>query len=1008
MKFVCMRHSLVALASILVLSATQAWADADNDGMPDAWEESHGLNPALNDAADDPDNDMLSNLQEYILNTDPMDNDTDDDGLSDGVESRTGIWTSESDTGTDPLVPDTDGDTLLDGVETCTGIYLDSSRTGTDPNNANSDGDGKDDGEETAIVARDPNVADDPAPNTVYSQKFDRYVNGTTDLRDGSRIVGGAFVFDGVLQLTTNNNSQNVAFHIPARVGSSEGFTAKFEYTIMDNTGNPPADGFSFSYGSLPFGGTSSVAEEGFPGVSPCLSFEMDTWKNGSSEVGPAIGMDRPGASEGTVAHINGDILDDGTAAAPSMIRGTISITVLHNGAASFTSTGAKTNADFHNIITSFEMRDDHSFAITARTGGANQEVTIDNIEVRAGLPDTDRDGMSDLYEEAYGLDPTSDLGDDGADGDPDGDGLRNLDEHDAGTNPTSEDTDGDGLSDDVEDGKGTYVNASRTGTSPINADTDGDGLPDGLENPDLPFIDITQPGTDPNSANTDGDLESDASEIALSPLIGRDPTIADDPPFSNRYQQNFDAYPDGFTNLGDRTTIAATAPDTASVQDGALRLSLDGVDSLRSSFRMPALLGSSQGFIATFDFTITDSAGGNEPADGFNFSYGAIPPYDPRAGSTSPAGHGTAEESWPGVDHLSFEIDTWRNGTAEVGVNIAGEIGGVPTEYAFTNGDILADGTTVSGAATISWNPSAGASFTTTGLLTNANFQDVAVPGFVGDDAFIFAIGHRTGGANETLTIDNLVVTTSSQPLRFDITSVGDDLRLAWDSKAGRVYDIVISPDLSTPITAWDVVLADLPSSAPENLQLIPRPAEARLFYAVIERPAPAFYEEDFESGQNGWTNGVSDTFNNTAWILGTPLGDITGPTTGADGSQNCFATNLGSYGSQSDIWLRSPVLDLSTGGITGAVLEMQHFRDGDGSGDIGTIQILRAGDLAPLGPVITPDFTRFDDDWVPFSAALPAEAIGELIQLEFRFVSDATEEFSGWSIDNIKISLE
>jgi len=45
--------------------------DDDNDGMPDAWELEFGLNPLVDDAADDPDGDDISNINEYNLGIDP-------------------------------------------------------------------------------------------------------------------------------------------------------------------------------------------------------------------------------------------------------------------------------------------------------------------------------------------------------------------------------------------------------------------------------------------------------------------------------------------------------------------------------------------------------------------------------------------------------------------------------------------------------------------------------------------------------------------------------------------------------------------------------------------------------------------------------------------------------------------------------------------------------------------------------------------------------------------------
>ena len=76
-----------------------------------------------------------------------------------------------------------------------------------------------------------------------------------------------------------------------------------------------------------------------------------------------------------------------------------------------------------------------------------------------------------------------------GPNGDPDNDGLNNLEELGSKTDPTEGDTDSDGLSDSVEDGGGTFVSASKTGTSPINPDSDNDGLLDGVENPLLDFV---------------------------------------------------------------------------------------------------------------------------------------------------------------------------------------------------------------------------------------------------------------------------------------------------------------------------------------------------------------------------------------------------------------------------------------------------------------------------------------------------------------------------------------
>ncbi|MEE9506561.1 MAG: kelch repeat-containing protein, partial [Thermoplasmata archaeon] len=73
------------------VNSTELSVDTDGDGLPDFWEDLYGLNsssPQGDDGgAGDPDDDGLNNTGEYGNNTSPVDSDTDDDGLLDGVNN---------------------------------------------------------------------------------------------------------------------------------------------------------------------------------------------------------------------------------------------------------------------------------------------------------------------------------------------------------------------------------------------------------------------------------------------------------------------------------------------------------------------------------------------------------------------------------------------------------------------------------------------------------------------------------------------------------------------------------------------------------------------------------------------------------------------------------------------------------------------------------------------------------------------------------------------------------
>jgi hypothetical protein len=105
----------------------------------------------------DSDNDGLSDWEEVnIYGTDPLDPDTDCDGLGDGLEVGLAPYDSDPLTTTDPLDDDSDNDGLLDGNEDLNtdGFWNDPiNPVETDPNNPDTDGDILTDGLELGLIA---------------------------------------------------------------------------------------------------------------------------------------------------------------------------------------------------------------------------------------------------------------------------------------------------------------------------------------------------------------------------------------------------------------------------------------------------------------------------------------------------------------------------------------------------------------------------------------------------------------------------------------------------------------------------------------------------------------------------------------------------------------------------------------------------------------------------------------------------------------------------------------
>ena len=86
----------VTPTALETLPAYAAFADADNDAMPNVWEDLYQLNKNLaTDATQDADGDGMKNRDEYLAGTNPRLTDSDGDGVDDRIER---------DEGTNPLL----------------------------------------------------------------------------------------------------------------------------------------------------------------------------------------------------------------------------------------------------------------------------------------------------------------------------------------------------------------------------------------------------------------------------------------------------------------------------------------------------------------------------------------------------------------------------------------------------------------------------------------------------------------------------------------------------------------------------------------------------------------------------------------------------------------------------------------------------------------------------------------------------------------------------------------
>jgi len=569
---------------------------------------------------------------------------------------------------------------------------------------------------------------------------------------------------------------------------------------------------------------------------------------------------------------------------------------------------------------------------------------------IGADAEDSDGDDLPDAWETSWSA--INDLTQLSDTGDFDADGSTDLEELTAGTNPTNADTDDDGLTDGEE---------AALGTDPRDADTDDDGLSDGVETGTGTFVSASDTGTDPLDADSDGDGFDDGFEINnLS-----DPTDNNDRPEVA-----------SIVSLGTGTG-ALLGGDLTDPED-------DGVEGPNP--------GSGNWDTLSWNW-VHVTASSEEYFGNHGGSEGAFDLFDNQVGAGQTKWCCNGPPQWLTVEFAEpISIDSFT----------------------------VTSGNDVPGRDPLTW----GIYGSNDGVTFNPIFEQddpvslwpqrlqvllFTLPRPAPPYRFIRYEVTATGGNHQINEIEYFGAVASDR-LQLEVAGSPLDpalLRLTWPSTPGKVYDVLVNPDLSSPVADWagldgsQDIAADLSGTNTLDIAL-PFPGQG--FVAIREENAPPLFFDDLESGVGGWTTVVNDDSGNTQWESGTPNG-ATGPITGAGDSATAWCTNLGDYGPDSDISLRSPAIDLTN--VSGAELSFSAFRDADGFGDTAMVRFLRAADQVQLGADIPLDMTVFDTNYSTITIPVVAGALGETILVEWNFVSDnSADSFSGLSIDNVGIS--
>ncbi|MHA1908635.1 MAG: SBBP repeat-containing protein [Candidatus Thorarchaeota archaeon] len=510
--------------------------DSDNDTMIDGWEVEFSLNPMINDTLSDRDGDGLVNILELFYGTKPNVRDTDLDLVSDWLEITLHL--------TDPLQNDTELDGMPDGWESkyCLNPLVDDGKLDFDydglsnleefVNNAipikrDSDADTLSDLSEVTIYFTNPLKVDSDSDDlTDVEELFDYLTNPNRNDTDSDLMPDGWEILYNTNPLQDDSGLDQ----------DSDGLTNLLEYQYFGdpNSNDTDSDGLSdfdeaMIHGtSLELSDTDSDLLSDYDELITYLTLptEMDTDLDNVTDGIEVLNLGTNPLSTDS----DGDTMLDGWEDRFNLnpLVDDRNLDYDEDGLSNIAEYGYGSRPD--RVDSDKDTLDDFTEIMELGTNPASA--------------DSDNDGMPDNWELFYSYDPL--VNDSYIDSD--GDLLSNLDEYKSNSDPNLVDTDSDGFS-DYDEVKVYHTNANNTdsdnddisdydeilvyGTNPLQSDSDQDGMgdlweinanldpliPDASEDYDsdgLSNLEEHRFSTDPYNMDSDNDMLSDFQEVHI------------------------------------------------------------------------------------------------------------------------------------------------------------------------------------------------------------------------------------------------------------------------------------------------------------------------------------------------------------------------------------------------------------------------------------------------------------------------------------------------------------